>query len=106
MLKIFTPVLFTFLLCFQSAAQKIIFTPANDRMEGLKKREQLKKNSVVNGIPFQSIGPAVMSGRVVDVDVDPKDPSHFYVAYASGGLWETKNNGTDRQVKIPARCFS
>ena len=35
-----------------------------------------------------------MSGRVVDIAVNPDDPTHFYVAYASGGLWETKNNGT------------
>ena len=34
-----------------------------------------------------------MSGRVVDLDVNPKDPANFYVAYASGGLWETKNHG-------------
>jgi len=84
----------TILFCFQLPAQKSPFTPAKDRMEGLKKREILKKNSIVNGVKFQSIGPAVMSGRVTDVDVDPNDPIHFYVAYASGGLWETKNNGT------------
>ncbi len=35
-----------------------------------------------------------MSGRVADVEVSPSDPSHFYVAYASGGLWKTENNGT------------
>ena len=35
-----------------------------------------------------------MSGRVTDVAVDPADPTHFYVAYASGGLWETSDNGT------------
>ena len=34
-----------------------------------------------------------MSGRVVDLDVNPNDPANFYVAYASGGLWETKNHG-------------
>jgi len=27
------------------------------------------------------------------VDVSPDDPTHFYVAYASGGLWVTYNNG-------------
>ena len=27
-----------------------------------------------------------MSGRVSDLEVNPQDPSHFYVAYASGGL--------------------
>ena len=35
-----------------------------------------------------------MSGRVVDLDVNPFKPSEFYVAYASGGLWYTQNNGT------------
>jgi len=34
-----------------------------------------------------------MSGRVVDIEVNPQDPTEFYVAYASGGLWQTKNNG-------------
>jgi photosystem II stability/assembly factor-like uncharacterized protein len=34
-----------------------------------------------------------MSGRVVDIEVDPTDPTHFIVAYATGGLWETHNNG-------------
>ena len=36
---------------------------------------------------------AFLSGRVVDVDVNPDDPTQFYVAYASGGLWKTTNNG-------------
>jgi len=35
-----------------------------------------------------------MSGRVVDFAVNPDNPNEFYVAYASGGLWHTKNNGT------------
>lgn len=34
-----------------------------------------------------------MSGRVVDVDVNPSDPTEMLVAYASGGLWHTTNNG-------------
>lgn len=29
-----------------------------------------------------------------DIDVNPNDPTEFYVGYASGGLWYTKNNGT------------
>ncbi len=35
-----------------------------------------------------------MSGRVVDVDVNPIDPTEMLVAYASGGLFHTTNNGT------------
>ncbi len=45
-------------------------------------------------ISSTSIGPSIMSGRVVDLDVNPDDPTEFYVAYASGGLWHTVNNGT------------
>ncbi|MBK7434001.1 MAG: glycosyl hydrolase [Chitinophagaceae bacterium] len=44
-------------------------------------------------IRFRNIGPSIMSGRVVDVDVNPADPTEFYVAYASGGLWYSTNNG-------------
>ena len=42
---------------------------------------------------FRNVGPTVMSGRVVDIDVNPADPTEFYVAYATGGLWQTTNNG-------------
>ena len=45
-------------------------------------------------INFNLIGPSVMSGRVVDLEVNPEDPTEFYVAYASGGLWHTTDNGT------------
>ena len=50
--------------------------------------------SLTGDLHFTSIGPTVMSGRVVDVAVDPANPNHFFAAYASGGLWETKSNGT------------
>jgi len=49
--------------------------------------------SLVKNISFSNIGPSIMSGRVVDLDVNPDRPSEFYVAYASGGLWYTANNG-------------
>ena len=56
-------------------------------------RKQLKENSIVTGIPFTNIGPSIFSGRIVDVDVNPAQPHEMYIAYASGGLWYTKNNG-------------
>ncbi len=52
------------------------------------------QESIVQNVAFTSIGPSIMSGRVVDLDVNPENPTEFYVAYASGGLWHTKNNGT------------
>ena len=54
----------------------------------------MTKSSLVKNVPFENIGPTIMSGRVVDVDVNPNMPSEFYVGYASGGVWHTTNNGT------------
>ena len=52
------------------------------------------QDSQVKNVPFTNIGPTIMSGRVVDFDVNPENQNEFYVAYASGGLWYTNNNGT------------
>ena len=69
-------------------------TPAEVVQNALKQKEALTKTSLVKNIPFKNIGPTIMSGRVVDVDVNPNNTTEFYVGYASGGLWYTNNNGT------------
>lgn len=43
---------------------------------------------------FRSIGPALMSGRIADIAVDPVLPNTWYVAAASGNVWKTTNAGT------------
>ncbi len=68
-------------------------TPAAERLKGLEKRKTLESRSTLNHIKFRSIGPTVMSGRVSDIEANPEDPTEFYVAYSSGGLWYTSNNG-------------
>ncbi|MEL6989239.1 MAG: glycosyl hydrolase, partial [Bacteroidota bacterium] len=68
-------------------------TSAVDRIANEGIRKELNTNSIVQSIPFKNIGPTVFSGRVTDLAVNPKDPSKYYVAYASGGLWYTENNG-------------
>lgn len=68
-------------------------TSAAERLAGFEQRKVLREESIVANVPFKSIGPSIHSGRVVDVDVWEADPSHFFVAYASGGLWKTTNNG-------------
>ena len=68
-------------------------TSADERIKNMNLKKELLENSLVKDIPFRNVGPTIMSGRVTDLAVDPKNPLHFYVAYASGGLWETKNGG-------------
>jgi len=68
-------------------------TPASERLSSFEQRKKLLESSTINGTSFRNIGPSVMSGRVVDIAVNPEDPTNFYVAYATGGLWHTINNG-------------
>ncbi|MFT5986057.1 MAG: hypothetical protein ACI825_001556, partial [Planctomycetota bacterium] len=62
--------------------------------EALQQKVTQTENSLVKNLPFTNIGPTIMSGRVVDLAVNPENPTEFYVGYASGGVWHTKNNGT------------
>jgi hypothetical protein len=48
---------------------------------------------ITEHLQWRNIGPSVMSGRVVDLAVNPQNPLEFFVAYATGGVWYTKNNG-------------
>lgn len=68
-------------------------TSAQARLDGFDQRKALAASSVIDAIEFKNIGPTVQSGRVIDLEVNPEDPTEFYVAYASGGLWKTTNNG-------------
>lgn len=66
---------------------------ANQILEAVNTQKALKEASLVKNIPFEAIGPAVMSGRVVALAVNPEQPTEFYVAYASGGGGTLKITG-------------
>lgn len=51
-------------------------------------------SSTLAGIELRGIGPAVSSGRISDIAVDPTDHSRRFVTAASGGVWRTTNAGT------------
>src|SRR5205085_5393301 len=63
------------------------------------------------GLRFRSIGPAFTSGRVIGFAVEPNNPSHYFVASASGGVWKTINNGNtwtpvfDREGSYSIGCI-
>ena len=90
-LKFFT-LLFS-VVCFSSYSQQ----PATSDVileKALVEKNLSITNSKVKNVPFKNIGPTKMSGRIVDLAVNPENPTEFYAAYASGGLWHTTNNGT------------
>ncbi|MFP5247390.1 MAG: VPS10 domain-containing protein, partial [Thermoanaerobaculia bacterium] len=51
-------------------------------------------DSTFSGLELRPIGPALTSGRIVDLAVDPRDKRTWYLAVASGGIWKTTNAGT------------
>jgi photosystem II stability/assembly factor-like uncharacterized protein len=65
-----------------------------------KKKEADKywlQSSQLSGLKFRSIGPALTSGRVSDIAVNPNNFNEYYIAVASGGVWKTTNHGVNYQ---------
>jgi len=86
--------LLALLICFSIGYGQVVPTTAQQVATALQQKQRMESSSLVKHLPLKNIGPSVMSGRVVDLDVNPDNPVEFYVAYASGGLWYTTNNGT------------
>ncbi len=53
-------------------------------------------SGLVSAIKFRGIGPALMSGRILDIAVDPVKRSTWYLATV-GGVWKTTNAGVTWQ---------
>lgn len=54
-------------------------------------------SGLLSSFRFRELGPALMSGRISDIAVDPTDRGTWYVSAASGGVWKTVNAGTTWQ---------
>ncbi|HQW80255.1 MAG: glycosyl hydrolase [Rhodanobacteraceae bacterium] len=67
--------------------------PNDPRWRAFAQHETLEQASLFHGLHWRPLGPTVQGGRVVDVESIPGQPYGFYVAYASGGVWKTTNNG-------------
>ncbi len=63
-----------------------------------EKKDEEKKGGMTAdtfaGLKFRPLGPAVASGRVMSIAVNPKNKFEYYVGVASGGVWKTVNDGT------------
>jgi len=66
---------------------------AEQRWQAWEAHQKLERDSLFHGLKWRSIGPTPQGGRVVDIESVPGELYSFYVAYASGGVWKTTNNG-------------
>ena len=77
-----------------------------------KQDDYFIKSSDYSGLKFRSIGPAMISGRVIDVAVNPRNHSEYFVAAASGGVWKTEDGGItfkpvfDSQMSYSIGCVA
>ncbi len=62
--------------------------------------QKSKKNNLVpldsiklSGLKWREVGPALTSGRISDIAVNPANSYEYYVATSSGGVWKTDNAG-------------
>ncbi|MDM7859397.1 glycosyl hydrolase [Alteromonas sp. ASW11-36] len=56
--------------------------------------EAVFSSKTFSSLELRNIGPAYMSGRIADIAVDQNNPSTWYTAVGSGGVWKTVNAGT------------
>src|SRR5260370_40749580 len=60
---------------------------------GAAKSAEDKADAKFSGLELRSIGPALVSGRIVSIAVDPANRAPYYVGAASGGVWKPVNDG-------------
>ena len=88
---------FIFLVIALSGAFEILGqgdpTTPEQISESYQQRSKHAESSLLKQFPVRSIGPVVMGGRVTDIEVNQKNVQEYYVGYASGGVFYTKDNG-------------
>ncbi len=82
------------LLALVAPSAQAANTVAKKAAQPLPKPEPRLAAATLDGLAFRNLGPALMSGRIADVAIRPDDPSTWYVAVGSGGVWKTTNAGT------------
>mgnify|MGYP005992779855 CR=1 FL=1 len=77
------------------AALAVSFVLSSSEMHAAKSDDDKSnfKSSTFNSMKLRNIGPAYMSGRIADIEVDQNNPSTWYTAVGSGGIWKTVNSG-------------
>lgn len=65
----------------------------NNQKAAWDQHQNMRQSTPYHGISWRNVGPIFQGGRAVDV-IRPADQPHvIYVAYASGGVWKSTNNG-------------
>lgn len=100
------------LLCLGVLFSGLILSAQKPQKMAAATPDSAKASPGLEGFAFRSIGPAFMSGRIADIALHPENPSIWYVAVGSGGVWKTENAGTtwtpifDKQASYSIGCVT
>lgn len=86
------PVTFILLLTFLNSIALQAQQPQSPLLASFKQYEEMKKNTEY-GVEWIPIGPTINSARADAIQVDEKNPGTMYLAFGSGNLWKTVDNG-------------
>jgi len=70
------------------------YTTGDEILSSIDARTANKENTLYSRYPVRNVGPVVQGGRITDIAVNPTNTKEFYIAFASGGVFKTLNNGT------------
>lgn len=86
------------------ATGSVVGAAEPDPLRTFERRLEQERVSPFAGMPIVNIGPTEPSGRVVDVEVpDPDAPSVWLVAYATGGIFRTVDDGANFEPLFDAQ---
>ena len=85
---------------------------AQKKSKSVAEEKPMINSGLVSSLKFRNIGPALISGRIADMAVNPNNSSEYFIAVASGGVWKTTNSGNtfepvfDRYGSYSVGCVS
>jgi len=101
-----------FLMCLASFAIQDAFSQSKETGKQPSSETSPFNSGTFAGLSLRNVGPAVTSGRILDIAVNPKKHSEYYLATAGGGVWKTVNSGVtfypifDKEASFSIGCIS
>lgn len=68
-------------------------TDTKVRLAGYEARLRMEREGFLGGLKWRCVGPEVQSGRVIRILPNSQEPGSLYVAFATGGVFRTLDNG-------------
>jgi photosystem II stability/assembly factor-like uncharacterized protein len=69
------------------------YTSGTEILNSIESRTDNEDHTIYSNYPVKNVGPVVQGGRITDFAVNESNTKKFYVAFASGGVFKTSNNG-------------